>query len=290
MPSLYSEEPAKRSVLLNTFIFKHKAFHPARLFISTTSVSCFPLTRCFMAGSPIVNTCLKSQMSGLSCSSWTASIKTVWIKGGWEWKENIGCVVQKRSHLDWRTLTDCCHLSCCCFRSCFFFFTTSILLRSVHPHAHPWSPIILLLGPRGSLDCIPADLNKCPPVQRLSTLYLGSISSPVNLVIRSLDCGRKPDFLVGSHTRNQGVIWRKNLFFYVHVLLFVVYIYGLYNTNYKLQLVSPVWAMRLIQSCGFSVNFSLRLGTDFKNKTARSLDAMKKALGPPLPWVWLALH
>lgn len=66
-PSHYSKLPTKHSVSLNTFILKHKAFHPARLFISATGVSRFPSTRCFMAGSPFVNTCPKSRLSRVFC-------------------------------------------------------------------------------------------------------------------------------------------------------------------------------------------------------------------------------
>lgn len=137
-PSHYSKLPTKHTVSLNTFIFKHKAFHPARLFISATSVSRFPSTRCFMAGSPFVNTCPKSQLSRLFCPGWTPSVKTLWIKGGREWKENIGCLVEKHSHLDWLTA-----LWCSFFLFVFWLFSLQIVLlhSSIHgPCVHPSVP------------------------------------------------------------------------------------------------------------------------------------------------------
>lgn len=91
-------------------------------------------------------------------------------------------------------------------------FITFVHPRSVRPSIRSRSAFIPLLGPWGLLESVPADpvwksgctLDKWPPVHHRATtidaLFRVHLELPVNPVFRSLDCGRKAEFLERSHT------------------------------------------------------------------------------------------
>lgn len=150
------------------------------------------------------------------CPGGTPSVKTLWIKGGREWKENIGCLVKKHSHRDWWTTTA---LWCSVFGGkrvgftpdCFT--TSSIHIQYIHPSIHPFPiavyPTFTVVGVAGVYPSWPSvkagcTLNMWPPVHdratTIDTLFRVNLEPPVNPVLRSMDCGRKPEFLERSHT------------------------------------------------------------------------------------------